>query len=112
MRKASSRREREKRIVLQMIRLYCRKKHGCSDLCEECAALADYAAQRSGHCSFGENKTFCSNCKVHCYQPKMRESIRKVMRFSGPRMLFYHPALTLCHLTESRREKARQEENK
>ena len=38
-----------------------------------------------------ESKTFCSNCRVHCYCPDMREKIRMVMRFSGPRMLFYHP---------------------
>ena len=30
-----------------------------------------------------EQKTFCANCKVHCYKPEMREQIRKVMRFSG-----------------------------
>ena len=36
-----------------------------------------------------ETKTFCSNCKVHCYKPEMRKKIRAVMRFSGPRMIFY-----------------------
>ena len=24
------------------------------------------------------NETFCSNCKVHCYKPEMREKIREV----------------------------------
>ena len=28
-----------------------------------------------------ETKTFCSNCRVHCYRSEMREEIRKVMRF-------------------------------
>lgn len=30
----------------------------------------------SGKCPFMENKTFCSNCKVHCCKPEMRERIR------------------------------------
>ena len=56
-----------------------------------------------------ETKTFCSNCKVHCYRPEMRQKIREVMRFAGPRMLFVHPVAAVRHLIESRREKKRQE---
>lgn len=105
-----SKREREKEVVGLMIRLYCRKHHGGKDtLCPSCQALADYAAARSDHCPFMETKTFCSNCKVHCYRPDMREQIRAVMRFSGPRMLLYHPVLALRHLAESRKEKKRLE---
>ena len=75
----------------------------------ECAALLDYACQRSDRCPFMETKTFCSNCKVHCYRPEMRRKIREVMRFSGPRMLLVHPVLAVRHLIESRREKKQQE---
>ena len=46
-----------------------------------------YAHQRIDCCPFMESKTFCSNCSVHCYQKEQREQIRRVMRFSGPRML-------------------------
>ena len=53
---------------------------------------------------FMKEKTFCANCKVHCYKPEMREKIRKVMRFSGPRMLLYHPALAVWHLICSKKE--------
>jgi hypothetical protein len=35
----------------------------------------------------------------------MREKIREVMRFSGPRMIFHHPIMAIRHLIESRREK-------
>lgn len=56
-----------------------------------------------------ETKTFCSNCKVHCYKPDMREKIREVMRFSGPRMLFYHPIMAIRHVMESRKEKRKLE---
>ena len=103
-----SRREREKRTAALMIRLYCRKQHGTkADLCAECRALRDYAALRADNCPFMETKTFCSNCRVHCYKADMRERIRAVMRFSGPRMIVYHPAMALRHIMESRREKRR-----
>ena len=42
---------------------------------------------------------------VHCYQPQMREQIRQVMRYSGPRMLLYHPVLAIWHLVCSNKEK-------
>ena len=102
-------REREKVIVSRMIALYCRKNHGGKTLCPDCAALDAYARQRSDKCSFMETKTFCSNCRVHCYQPEMREKIRAVMRFSGPRMLFHHPIPAIRHMIESHKEKRRLE---
>lgn len=103
-----TRREQEKALVSQMIALYCRKKHGGKKgLCAECQKLADYARSRSDHCPFMETKTFCSNCKVHCYQSAMRERIKEVMRFSGPRMIFTHPAVAIRHVIETKREKRR-----
>ena len=64
---------------------------------------------RSEKCPFMETKTFCSNCRVHCYQPAMREKIREVMRFSGPRMIFTHPVTAIRNVIESKREKRRLE---
>lgn len=108
-----SKREREKKIVSEMIALYCRKKHGTKgELCPDCAALSDYAKIRSDKCPFMETKTFCSNCRVHCYKPDMREKIREVMRFSGPRMLPVHPVMAVRHVIESKREKRRMENEK
>ncbi len=100
---------REKRMVTEMIRLYCRKKHGRKVLCPECSALAEYARQRSDKCPFMAEKTFCSNCRVHCYKPEMREKIREVMRFSGPRMIFRRPIAAVRHVVETKREKRRLE---
>ena len=107
-----TKREREKQLVSQMIALYCRKNHGGRELCPDCAALDAYARQRSDKCPFMETKTFCSNCKVHCYKPEMREKIRAVMRFSGPRMIFRHPIPAIRHVIESKKEKKRLEERK
>jgi hypothetical protein len=58
-----------------------------------------------------ETKTFCSNCKVHCYKPEMREKIKEIMRFSGPRMIFYHPIMAIRHLIESKKEKQKMKYN-
>lgn len=38
-----------------------------------------------------------------------REKIREVMRFSGPRMIFYHPVMAVRHVIESKKEKKRLE---
>ncbi len=104
-----TKRQREKETVSLMISLYCRKKHGGRELCPECAALDAYAKKRSDHCPFMETKTFCSNCKVHCYKPEMRQKIREVMRFSGPRMIFHHPIMAIRHVIESKKEQRRME---
>ena len=52
-------------------------------------------------------KTFCSNCKVHCYKPEMREKIRTVMRYSGPRMIFHAPIPAIRHVIETVKERKR-----
>lgn len=97
--KIAKKRQGEIQIVSQMIKLYCNKKHKRNDgcLCEECKKLLDYACSRIDMCRFLETKTFCSNCRTHCYHPKMREKIKEVMRYSGPRMIFYHPAACIRH---------------
>lgn len=107
MNKIERKRQKEQMVVSEMIALYCRKNHraGGKQLCPDCRKLSDYAQARSEHCPFMENKTFCANCKVHCYKPEMREQIRAVMRFSGPRMLLYHPILAIWHLICTLREK-------
>ena len=109
MDKVEKKRQKEQYVVEEMIRLYCRKNHPKEkrqegQMCPDCQRLSDYAKQRSQKCPFMEEKTFCANCKVHCYKPEMREQIRQVMRFSGPRMLLYHPVLAVWHLICSKKE--------
>lgn len=110
VRDIASKREREKAMVSQMIALYCKKNHKTKNrLCADCAALDSYARERSDKCPFMETKTFCSNCRVHCYKPQMREKIRTVMRFSGPRMIFHHPVAAVRHVIETKKEKKKLE---
>ena len=76
----------------------CQVRHGGPGLCGECRELLEYSLARLEHCKFGNAKTKCHKCPVHCYRPDMREKIRTVMRFSGPRMLLYHPLEALRYL--------------
>ncbi|MCR5494124.1 MAG: nitrous oxide-stimulated promoter family protein [Treponema sp.] len=104
--------KREQNVVKEMILLYCRKNHsGKNAPCKECAELISYAQDRSAHCPFMKEKTFCSNCKVHCYKPEMRKKIKTVMRFSGPRMLIYHPFMAIWHMITFLNEKRRLRRN-
>ena len=107
MDKTEGKREREKRIGSEMISLYCRRSHQTKKgpLCPDCAALLAYAHERSDKCPYMEKKTFCSSCKTHCYKPEMREKIRTVMRYSGPRMITVHPVMAIRHLIERQMEK-------
>lgn len=89
---------REKKTVELMIRLYCRKKERNPILCPSCEALIRYAHERLERCPYGEHKTSCKNCRIHCYRPEMREQMCRVMRFSGPRMLLFAPLAALRHL--------------
>ena len=111
--KTEDKRNREKRVVGFMIRLYCHGNHGTNreELCSQCRELAGYAAARVDHCPHMETKTFCSNCKTHCYKPQMREQIRNVMRYSGPRMILYHPVMAMRHVIEMKKEKKRLQDN-
>lgn len=111
MKDIQKKREREKKMVSLMIRIYCNGKHGTkrNALCEDCRRLEEYARLRSDKCPFMETKTFCSNCRVHCYKPDMRQQIKEVMRYAGPRMLLYNPVAAIRHVIESKREKKRLE---
>ena len=92
-------RRHELDTVSLMIHIYCRGNHRTKEgLCPSCQELADYVKQRTKHCPHMAEKTFCSACKTHCYSPKRRRQIQTVMRYSGPRMLFYAPRLALSHV--------------
>ena len=94
-----AKRAREREVVTQMIAVYCRANHGAlrGQLCDECSELTEYASRRIERCPFMATKTFCSQCKVHCYAKQQRQAIKDVMRYAGPRMLLHHPLMTIHH---------------
>ncbi|TCK03355.1 nitrous oxide-stimulated promoter family protein [Phorcysia thermohydrogeniphila] len=96
--------ERERETLKRMISIYCWRKHKQErgKLCSECRELLEYAFKRLDLCPFGENKPTCKKCPIHCYRPEMREKIKEVMRFSGPRLLIYDPIGWLIHEIKER----------
>ena len=109
----SRRLRREEKTIRVMIALYCGHHHGgggrplgaetsAAELCAECAALLTYARFRLAGCRFSHGKPTCARCTVHCYRTDMRERVRVVMRFSGPRMVIRHPLLAVAHVMDRR----------
>ena len=90
--------EREKETVAMMIRLYCRKRLGIEEMPAEDQELMEYAFRRLDGCKYGEKKLACKHCPTHCYKPAMREKIREVMRWAGPRMMLYSPIAAIRHI--------------
>jgi hypothetical protein len=95
---------KEKETVSRMIQLYCEKKHRSphETLCSECQILLEYSHQRLEQCRYQEDKPTCRVCPVHCYRPTMRTAIRRVMRFSGPRLALRAPLDWIRHQLHDR----------
>ena len=91
--------EKEVHTIELMVRLYCRKVHGTvGGPCPACEELLDYARERIDRCPYLPDKPTCRQCPVHCFNTIMREKVAEVMRFSGPRMMLYHPVEAIRHL--------------
>jgi hypothetical protein len=102
----SGRLRRERRTIAVMIEMYCAGNHGPAGvLCAECEPLLAYAMRRIDRCPYGPDKPTCARCPIHCYRPSERERVRRVMRWSGPRMLLRHPALTVRHYADQVRRR-------
>lgn len=96
---------REKVTIHKMIQLYCSDNHKSNGfLCEHCKNLLAYAFSRLDNCPYGIEKPACNKCPIHCYRKNEREEIKKVMRYSGPKMLFHHPLLAIMHLIDRKKE--------
>ncbi|MHA2293784.1 MAG: nitrous oxide-stimulated promoter family protein [Candidatus Hodarchaeales archaeon] len=103
---------RERKTIELMIEIYCSDKHATKrGLCEDCNILLQYANQKLDKCLYGETKTTCAKCPIHCYKPKMRQTVREVMRYSGPKMAYKHPILAFRHLLDGRNKAKRAKRN-
>jgi len=101
-----NRRERESIIVQTMIAMYCSANHGGNEtLCLSCKLVSGYSSKRLLSCMFGELKPVCKECPVHCYSPQMREQIRQIMQWAGPKMVFRKPIYAFIHLIDRLFEK-------
>jgi len=93
--------KREVETLRAMMMIACRGRHGATgNLCRDCEDLLAYAKGRLDKCPYQEQKPSCGHCPIHCYKPLMRERIREVMRYAGPRMIRHHPLLAVLHLLD------------
>jgi hypothetical protein len=95
--------ETEYRTVKAMMQIYCKRHHHQDSLCHECQSLLNYAELRLDRCPYGQAKPTCNKCPIHCYKPEPKAQMKAVMRFSGPKMLFPHPILSIRHLLHERK---------
>lgn len=92
-------REKEKENMCRMVKIYCNKNHKTKKtLCDECQKVLEYSNFRTEKCPHMQTKTFCAFCETQCYKPDMKEKVRDIMRFSGPRSIMYHPVSAISHL--------------
>lgn len=95
-----------KKTIDKMVHVYCKGKHGSKNnqLCDECTEFLAYAFNRLDKCPFQEEKSTCGKCLVHCYQPQMRKKAKEIMRYSGPRLIYKSPLLSLYHVLDGRKK--------
>ncbi len=95
------RRERKHEIAEKMIITYCKGNHDGqaeTGLCAQCKDLCEYSKFRTSKCPHIEKTLFCVNCPTPCYKPDMKEAMRVMMKYSGPRFFLRHPIIVLDHV--------------
>lgn len=92
-------------ILASFISLFChahhdRAKSGASEIpqflcdagqqsrtiCRDCGELLEYGINKRAVCPL-QPKPACRSCHIHCYTPEYREKIRKIMAWSGRKMI-------------------------
>ncbi|NVO00907.1 MAG: nitrous oxide-stimulated promoter family protein [Geobacteraceae bacterium] len=93
------------KVLAEFISLYCHAKHAgemtldvnipdilqkkgeaAETLCPECAMLLEHGIEKRVHCPMNPKPT-CKSCHIHCYTSEYRLKIRKIMAYSGRRMI-------------------------
>lgn len=99
--------QREALIVKTMIEYHCEIVHSEGKTCEHCKILIDYTSRKLERCRFGSTKPVCKDCPVHCYSPEMKQKIREVMCWAGPKMIFRYPLYAMIHIYDTQLNKPR-----
>lgn len=91
--------------LLGLFKIYCAHEHADKaegiendSLCPSCRVSLDYSLERTLTCKLKGSGQLCSSCPVHCFEPDQRENIRKIMRFSGPRLIWKSPLLAIRYV--------------
>lgn len=88
------------RIIARFTEVWCKGHHHAGrrshllpegldpvELCEECGRFVAYAVARRLHCPLEAEKPSCKHCRIHCYAPAQREQVRRIMAWSGRKMI-------------------------
>ena len=95
----------EVKTIRIMTEMYCRAHHGTREgMCPECEEFYLYAVKRIACCPFGDKKPVCGKCKIHCFGKGFKEKAKEIMAFSGPKLIYKHPWLSMRHLIALFRE--------
>ncbi|MDD2805148.1 MAG: nitrous oxide-stimulated promoter family protein [Elusimicrobiales bacterium] len=86
----------ELETLKKMAGLHCRARHGGAPLCPDCRELLAAAAEVLRRCP-RDPKPACRKCPAPCWPPALRERLRELMRYAGPRLPLRHPLLALKH---------------
>lgn len=60
--------------------------------------IKSYSLKRLDNCIHIGEDIFCGFCEIQCFGDKYKKEIRSIMRFSGPRMILYHPIMAIRYL--------------
>lgn len=83
----------------KIIGMYCRaREHEAESLCADCSCLLHFIEDKLSDCPYGPHKFACRKCPKPCYDEAFRLRLREIMRYAGPRMMFWHPYLTVRHI--------------
>jgi uncharacterized paraquat-inducible protein A len=94
-------------ILMTFVAFYCKSRHGNQltngiavdtpsellrrypgglTLCPDCAGLVTHSVEKRRLCPL-QPKPSCKKCHIHCYDHQYREKIRRIMAFSGRRLI-------------------------
>lgn len=69
-----------------------------ASLCDECLNLALKAQIHTQHCVRMQEKSFCHLCPKSCYSKQDLKQISAMMKYSGKKIILYHPILALKYI--------------
>ena len=95
------RQNKDIRLIGKFVQIYCRDCHGADRrdsfplpsgldsilICPECVRFMEYVVEKRIKCPLEFEKPSCKKCRIHCYAAAEREKIRKIMAYSGRKMI-------------------------
>lgn len=83
-----------------MIKIFCKSNHSddntynCNNLCNKCYDMQKYMHYRIDHC---KQNNFCAYCGTKCHPKDKSDYMKKIMRYSGPRIFKKYPIISIKH---------------